>query len=140
MDGHVPDEPEGDVCVDMAFHHPHGMQAFNRMHFFKRIPTGPHAPWPNRAQMGVLLFKKFLLALVDTASKNLDHTTLAQITPAQLMRKAATVRNTQVTLGGKTPKRIGHGTQTKRSPGPSFHESRTAYIHANQARKLKNWL
>ena len=29
--------------------------------------------------------------------------TLSQITPAQLMRKAATVRNTQVTLGGKTP-------------------------------------
>ena len=29
---------------------------------------------------------------------------------------------------------IGHGTETKRSPGPSFHESRTAYIHANQAR------
>ena len=47
--------------------------------------------------MGVRLFKKFLWALVDTASKNLDQTTLAQITPAQLMRKAATVRNTQVT-------------------------------------------
>ena len=29
--------------------------------------------------------------------------------------------------------RIGHGTQTKRSPGPSFHEPRTADIHANQA-------
>ena len=53
--------------------------------------------------MGVRLFKKFLLALVDTAPKNLDQTTLAQITPAQLMHKAATVRNTQVTLSGKTP-------------------------------------
>ena len=39
----------------------------------------------------------------DTASKNLDQTTLAQITPAPLMRKAATVRNTQRTLSGKTP-------------------------------------
>ena len=38
---------------------------------------------------------------MDTASKNLDQTTLAQITPAQLMRKAATVRNTQVTSSGK---------------------------------------
>ena len=56
-----------------------------------------------RAQMGVRLFKKFLLTLVDTASKNLDLTTLAQITPAQLTRKAATVRNTQVILSGKTP-------------------------------------
>ena len=28
---------------------------------------------------------------------------------------------------------LGHGTKTKRSPGPIFHESRTAYIHGNQA-------
>ena len=47
--------------------------------------------------------KKFLLALVDTASKNLDQTTLAQITPAQLMRMAATATNAQVTKSGKTP-------------------------------------
>ena len=55
------------ICADMAFHHPHDMQAFFRMHNVKRLPTGPHAPWPNRAEMGVRLFKKFLLALVDTA-------------------------------------------------------------------------
>ena len=59
--------------------------------------------------MGVRLFKKFLLALVDTASKNLDQTTLAQITLAQLMRKAATVRNTQMTLSGKTPMELAMG-------------------------------
>ena len=82
--------------------------------------------------MGVRLLKKFLLALVDTASKNLDQTTLAQITPAQLMCKAATVRKTQVTQSGKA-RGIGHGTKTKRSLGPSFHESTAADIHANQA-------
>ena len=86
------------IYLDMAFHQPHDMQAFCRMHNVKRLPTGPHTPWPNRAEMDVRLFKKFLLALVDTASKNLDQTTLAQSTPAQLRRKAATVRNTQVTL------------------------------------------
>ena len=59
--------------------------------------------------MGVGLFKKFLLELVDTASKNLDQTTLAQITPAQLMRMAATVRNTQVTLSGKTRMELAMG-------------------------------
>ena len=59
--------------------------------------------------MGVRLFKKFLSALVDTASKNFDKTTLSQITPAQLMRKAATVRNTQVTLSGKTPMELAVG-------------------------------
>ena len=66
------------------------MQAFYRVHDVKRLPTGPHTPWPNRAEMGVRLFKKFLLAPVDTAFQNLDQTTLAQITPAQFMRKAAT--------------------------------------------------
>ena len=66
------------ICADMAFHQPHDMQAFCQMHNVKRRPTGPHTPWPNRAQMGVRLFKKFLLALVDTASKKLDQTTLAR--------------------------------------------------------------
>ena len=97
------------ICADMAFHHPHDMQAFYRMHHVKRISTEPQTPWPNRAEMGVRLFKKFLFALVDTASKNLDQTTLAQITPAQLMRKAATVRNTQVTMSGKTPMELAMG-------------------------------
>ena len=91
------------ICADMAFYHPHDMQAFYRMHNVKRLTTGPHTPWPNRAEMVYRLFKKFLSALVDTASKNLDKTTLSQITPAQLTRKAATIRNTQVTLSGKTP-------------------------------------
>ena len=91
------------ICANMAFQHPHDMQAFYRMHNTQRLPTVPHNPWPKRAEMGVRLFKKFFLALVDKASKNLDQTTLAQITPAQLMHKAATVRNTQITLSGKTP-------------------------------------
>ena len=86
------------IFADMAIHRPHDMQAFYRMHNVKRLPTGPHTSWPNRAEMGVRLFKKFLLGLVDAPSKNLDQTPLAQITLALLMRKAATVRNTQVTF------------------------------------------
>ena len=82
------------IFADMAFHHPHDMQAFHRMYNVRRLPTGPHPSFPNRAEMGVRLSKMFLLALVDTASKNLDQTTLSQITLAQLMRKAATVRHT----------------------------------------------
>ena len=50
-----------------------------------------------------------LAALVDTASKNLDKTTLSQMTPSQLMRKAATMRNTQITLSGKTPVELAMG-------------------------------
>ena len=49
------------------------------------------------------------MSLVDTASKNLDQTTAAQITPAQLKRMAATVRNTQVILSGKTPVEVQWG-------------------------------
>ena len=63
------------ICADVAFHNPHDIQAFYPIHNVKRIPTGPRTPWPSRAEMGVRLFKKFLLALVDTASKDsgLDH-------------------------------------------------------------------
>ena len=63
--------------------------------------------------MGVRLFKKFLLALVDTASKTLDKTTLAQITPVQLMRMGATVRNTQVTSGVKTSMELAMGQEPR---------------------------
>ena len=75
------------VCADMAFHHPHDMQAFYRVHNVTRFPTRPHTPWPSRAEMGVQLFKKFLSALVDTATNNSDKTTLSQITPMELAKK-----------------------------------------------------
>ena len=101
------------ICAEKAVHHPHDMQAFYRMHNVKRLPTGPHTPWPNRVEMGVRLFKKFLSALVDTASEILDETTLSQITPAQFMRKAATVRNTQVTLSGKTFVELAMGRRSR---------------------------
>ena len=71
-----------EINTDLAFHNPHDMEAFYRLHNVKRIPTRPHTLWPNRAEKGVRLSKKFLLALVDTASNNLDQTTLTQITPA----------------------------------------------------------
>ena len=46
------------ICADVAFHHPHDTQAFYRMHNLKILPTGPHTPWPNRAEIGARLFKK----------------------------------------------------------------------------------
>ena len=106
------------ICADVAFHHPHDTQAFYRMHNVKILPTGPHTPWPNRAEIGARLFKKFLPALVDTASNNLDRTTLSQITPAQLMRKAATVINTQVTLSGKAYG-VKHGKEARDLMNPA---------------------
>ena len=59
------------IFADVAFHQPHDMQAFYRMHNVKRIPTGPHTPWPNRAEMGVRPFKKSLSwHVVDAPSSN----------------------------------------------------------------------
>ena len=107
------------------------MQAFYRLHNIKTLPTGPPTLWPNRAERSVRLFKKFLSALVATASKNLDQTTLAQITPAQLMRKAATVRKHTGNSEWSNVYGVSQGKKTKRSHGPSFHESRTVYIHIN---------
>ena len=108
MDGHVPNEPESDLCK-YCLPSSHDIQTFYRMHIVTRIPTGRHTPWPNRARMGVRMFKKIILALVDTAPKNMDQTILAHITLACLMRKATTVRNAQVILSGKTPMKLAMG-------------------------------
>ena len=56
-----------------------------------------------RVVMDVRMLQKFLSALLDTASKNLNKTTRSQMTPAQLMCEAATMRNTQVTWSCKAP-------------------------------------
>ena len=66
--------------------------------------------------MGVRLLKKFLLAPADTASKNLDQTTLAQSTPAHLMRKAATGEKHTSDTKWQDAHGTGHGTKTKKSP------------------------
>ena len=118
-------------CADVAFRPPHDRQAIYRMHNVKRLPTRPHTPWPNRAEMCVRLFKKFLSALVDIASKNLDQTTLSQITPSQLMRKAARVRNTQVTQSGKTPVESDMGKRPRDFMDPAAM-NQEKLTHANQ--------
>ena len=101
------------ICADMAFH---DMQAFHRLHNIERLPTGPHTPWTNRAEMGVRLCKKFLSALVDPSSKNLDQTNF-------------TDRSCPVDAKGSNGEKhtsnsewqhacgVGHGKKTKRSHG-----------------------
>ena len=96
------------ICADMAFHLPHDMQAFYLMHNIQRFLLDPHTPWPNRAEMGVRLFKKFLSALLDTASKNLgpDYSGTDHSCPVDA--------------------------KSSNGEKPSFHEARTADIHINQ--------
>ena len=57
------------ICANMAFHHIHDMQTFDRMHIVIRFRGGPHNLWRNRAHTGVRLFKNFLSALADTTSE-----------------------------------------------------------------------
>ena len=116
----------------MKIWHPHDMQAFYRMHNVKRFPTGPHTAWSNRAEMGVRMFKKFLSAPVDTASKKSgpDHSVQDHACPvgAQGSDGEKHTGNSawQNTCG------VSRGEETKRSHGPSFHESRTADLYTNQ--------
>ena len=46
------------ICADMAFHHPHDMQAFYRMHRVKGLPTGPHT---HRGQDGCTIVQEVSL-------------------------------------------------------------------------------
>ena len=121
------------ICAEMSFHHPHDLQAFYRMHNVKRVPTGPHAPWPNRAEMGVRLFKKIRSALVDTASQNQEPDHSDTNHSCSVDAQGSNGEKYTGDLLWQKNHGTGHGTNTKRSPGPSFHESRTAYIYANQA-------
>ena len=99
----------------------------------KRLPTGPHSPWPNRAEMGVRLFKKFLLTLVNTASEHLDQTTVTDHSCPVDVQSSSDEKYT-----GDPEWQDAHGfvqgAETKRSPGPSVHESRAADIYVNQTR------
>ena len=121
------------ICAGMAFHHPHDMQAFYRMHKVKRLPTGSHTPWPNRAEMGVRLFKKFLCALVDTASKKQDKTIYLKSHQPSWCVKAATIRDVQVTLSGKTPVELAMGRRPRDLMDPaSMHPEQLTSTPTNQ--------
>ena len=121
------------IRANMTFHHPHDMQAFYRMHNIEWFPAGPHTPWPNRAEMCVRLFEKFLSALVDTASKNLDknicHT-------SHLPSWCAKQRRWNHTGFSEWRNAFGfsHRKETKRFHGLRIHDSKISDIHTNQTR------
>ena len=99
------------------------------MHNVKRLQTGPHTPWPNRAEMGERLLKNFLSALEDTASGNLDQTTLPPITPVDAQRSDGEKHRS---LSVKTPMELAVGRRPRDLMDLSFHESRTDDIYTNQ--------
>ena len=107
---------------DIAFHHPHDMQAFNRMHDVKSLPTGPHTLWPNRVDMSVRLQ---IFSGQDYSVT--DHTCTVDAQGSEGEKHTGN-SEWQYAYGNS------HRKETSRSPGPSVHESRAADIHANQAR------
>ena len=123
--------PKADLCRKGFLHS--SRHAGIRPSAQRKENSDRSTPWPDQAEMGARLFKKCLLALVDTASRNLDQTTLAQITPAQFMRKAATVRNTQVTSSGKTPMELAMGRKPRDLLNPASMNPEQLTSNANQA-------
>ena len=120
------------ICADMAFHRPHDMQGFYRMHNIKRFPTGPHTPWPSRADTGVRLFIKISLGTRAYSFQEFgqdysvtDHTCAvdAQGSDGERHRGISAWKNAHGVI---------HEKETKRSHGPSFQESRTADIYTDQ--------
>ena len=106
------------ICAAVAFHHPHDMQAFCRMHNVKRTPTGPHTPWPNRALMGVRLFKKN----PGTGGYSLqkpgsDHSGTNHSCPVDAQGSNGEKYTSD--LRWQDAHGTGHETQGKRSPGPA---------------------
>ena len=103
------------------------MQEIYRMHNVKRPPIGPHAPWPNRVSLAACGH--------SSQESGPDHSGTEHSCPVDAQ-------------GGDSEKHlgdlewndaggVGYATKTKRSLGPSFHESRAADIHTDQARFQK---
>ena len=104
---------------NMAFHSP-SWQAFYGHHGIKAISLGARTPWPNRAETAVRLFKRTLSVLAVSALADPDLKTM-KVTAKDLVRITVWARNTQLTIGGKTPIELAFG----RRP-PDLIQSETA--------------
>ena len=118
------------ICADMAFHHPHDMQKFYRMHNVKRLPTGPHAHFLAKSSSCSNVQKVFPSTRGYSFQKSgPDYSVIDHNCPV----------NAKCSDGGKHTGNsewqnaygVSHEKETKLSHGPSFHESRTADIHTN---------
>ena len=85
----------------MAFHSPGELKEFYRHHGIKPIHADPHTPWPNRADTGAERFKQVVQALLENMQNAIEEDRGTDFTVSQIMHKAATVRNSQVTMSGK---------------------------------------
>ena len=76
---------------------------------FMTETLGPNAPWPNRAEAAVRLFKAQLKIMLSSIKSGNAPATLKKVTYRQLVKAAATVRNQTATYGGVTPLELAFG-------------------------------
>ena len=117
MNGHVPSEPESDVCkhgFPPSLRHAGILPNAQR----EKNPDKSTDTMAERSRDGCTTVQEISFGTRGyDCQKNLDQTTQAQITPAQFMRKAATGKNTQVTPSGKTPMDLAMGETRKKFMG-----------------------
>ena len=123
------------ICADMAFHQPHDMQVFktamqsaamgvNSRISLSSLQTGPqilHGPTELKCVYDCSRNCSWH-SWIQPPSQNLDQTANSgtdHSCTSHLMCKAATVRNTQVTLSGKTPMELAMGRRPRYLPDPA---------------------
>ena len=93
------------IRADMAFQS-NEMKSFYEYYGIRPMPTGPHTPWPNRAESAVRLLKHHLSNLLVEVERD---PSLVNVTPRSLAKKAAWARNSTATYAGKTPLELAFG-------------------------------
>ena len=79
---------------------------FYRFHGVAPYPCGPRAPWPNRAETAVRLFKR---AWVHMAKALTEEGYVDRVTVRQAVKKVVWARNCQLTISGYSPLEIATG-------------------------------
>ena len=93
------------MCAALAFTTDRFARIY-RHHGIRPLPTGTGAPWPNRAEAVVRLFKLYLSDVLVDVGK---HPELKEVTPRSLFRKAAMARHMAATDGGRFPVELVFG-------------------------------
>ena len=119
------------ICVDMTLLNPRDMQTLYRMHNVKRIPTG-HIHHGRTEQRWVQDCSRSFSWHSWTPLQRIWTRPLWHRSPAQLMRKATTRKNTQRTSRGKRPMFLTKG-RRPRDLLIQLQWIQIPYIHTNRA-------
>ena len=82
------------------------LESFYNRQGSRPIALGPGTPWPNRAEAAIRIFKRQDNLMIHAVRED---PVLSDIINQQLMRQAATSRNSMITFGGVTPMELAFG-------------------------------